>query len=49
MDIRYDCPCAGAYTDTYQGTTMAETPNFISDLALILIVAGAVTDRKSVV
>ena len=43
MDIRYDCPCAGAYTDTYQGTTMAETPNFISDLALILIVAGAVT------
>lgn len=33
----------GAYTDTYQGTTMAETPNFISDLALILIVAGAVT------
>ena len=43
MDIRYDCPCAGAYTDTYQGRTMAETPNFISDLALILIVAGAVT------
>lgn len=43
MDIRYDCPCAGAYTDTYHGTTMAETPNFISDLALILIVAGAVT------
>lgn len=43
MDIRYDCPCAGAYTDTYQGTSMAETPNFISDLALILIVAGAVT------
>lgn len=43
MDIRYDSPCAGAYTDTYQGTTMAETPNFISDLALILIVAGAVT------
>ena len=43
MDIRYDCPCAGAYTDTYQGTTMAETPNFISDLALILIVAGAGT------